>query len=337
MMERITAIEYLRAFCVLYIVGFWHLFDYTPAFSDILFDIKPITERITFTTLALFVFISGYLLGSKKNKALSPSKFLQKRLFRIIPLYFLAIFLFYLFSIDHTSTLFKALFGISMFYGPAPQTLWFICMLLFLYAITPLLLKVVGEPIKFFALTLTFFLLMIASKTFLSSLDPRQILYFPSFVLGLYCANFGFGKKPIVQIAAYASLIAGLLVSMIHFNSLTLNTIKYIPFVTSASYLILSLCKKNEPYFKSNKIIFTLSYVSFSMYLFHRPIFLVMQKIYYPSNPIWQVLYLAGPCLLIIIAAAWFIQKSYDNVLNFTKASADTANKKRALQPKAPV
>jgi peptidoglycan/LPS O-acetylase OafA/YrhL len=328
-MERIAAIEYLRALCVLYIVGFWHLFDYTSAFSDTLLSLIPITERITYTTLALFVFISGYLLGGKKNKALSTSLFLKKRLLRIIPLYFLAIFLFYLFSIDHSSTLLKALLGISMFYGPAPQTLWFICMLLFFYAITPFLLKIVDAPIKFFATTFTFFLIIIASKACFNGIDPRQILYFPAFILGLYCANFGFSRKPTIQTAAYASLIIGLAISTIQFSSSALTTLKFIPFVTAASYLVFSLCEKYGRHFKNNTTICILSYASFSMYLFHRPIFIAMQKLYYPSNPIWQALYLAGPCLLIIIATAWSIQKIYDNILNSKKVFAYPAAQKR--------
>jgi fucose 4-O-acetylase-like acetyltransferase len=61
--NRNIGIDFLRGASVIYIVGFWHLLDYTkaiPVYRNF------ITQRITYIILGSFVFISGYFIRSNK-------------------------------------------------------------------------------------------------------------------------------------------------------------------------------------------------------------------------------------------------------------------------------
>src|SRR5580704_1333411 len=59
---RKVPIDVMRAVSMLYIVGFWHLLDYTKVVG---WHYNPITYRLTVGALALFVLISGFLTGRK--------------------------------------------------------------------------------------------------------------------------------------------------------------------------------------------------------------------------------------------------------------------------------
>src|SRR6266481_3366482 len=59
---RKVPIDVMRALSMLYIVGFWHLLDYTKVVT---WHYNPVTYRLTVGALSLFVLISGFLTGRK--------------------------------------------------------------------------------------------------------------------------------------------------------------------------------------------------------------------------------------------------------------------------------
>lgn len=60
---RDTAIDVLRAGCILYIVGYWHLVPYTEAFPAYANSVTECLKDIAFGT---FVFCSGLLLAGRR-------------------------------------------------------------------------------------------------------------------------------------------------------------------------------------------------------------------------------------------------------------------------------
>jgi peptidoglycan/LPS O-acetylase OafA/YrhL len=62
-LQRFHVLDYLRALCILYIVGFWHLLNYSR--SDINYEFEA-TYQATVIVLGLFVMISGFLVGQKQ-------------------------------------------------------------------------------------------------------------------------------------------------------------------------------------------------------------------------------------------------------------------------------
>ena len=64
-MKKLKSLDYLRSFSMLYIVGYWHLFNYTDAFPQYS---NAVTYTMTLIVLGLFVLISGFLIGRREVK-----------------------------------------------------------------------------------------------------------------------------------------------------------------------------------------------------------------------------------------------------------------------------
>ncbi len=294
---------------MLYIVGFWHLFYYTDAFPEFH---NPFTHEFTQIVLGLFVVISGFLVGCSARNSTSLIHFYRTRLIRIYPLYALAVILFYFKGINDGVASIKSLILISMFYGPAPQTLWFITMLMLFYFATPFLLKIAGNSATYFLLIIAIltiaFTLFGATKT----LDQRMLFYFPCFCIGIYCSRHGL-KNDFVNLRS-ALLLFGLwlILLSIGINSWIFNKLEIILMILSCSYLIFAISYSNENKFKKLKIISWLSYSSFAMYLFHIPILVVLKRLYFPEDGQLQALYLITVGMFLVAFISWSLQKLYD-------------------------
>lgn len=304
------SIDYLKAFSMLYIVGYWHLFDYTNSFP---YASNPITNRLTLIVLGLFVFISGFLMGGNSSAILSAKAFYKRRLARIYPLYAFAVVLFMYYGINDLVTSAKALLGLSMFWLPAPLTLWFITMILAFYLITPLLLRFAPDSTRFAVLSFFIIACALVIQVLFRSVDARVFLYFPCFCLGIFCARHGFRVSRPQLGLVLTGFLSGVVMSLfLQAESWTLSQMKDVPMVLAGAYLTFCACFSNEEKFRVSRIITTLSYISFAMYLFHRPIFVTMKAIYFPSSGVAQILYLVLVCLPIIALASWILQSAYD-------------------------
>ena len=331
--KRNIGIDILRALSTLYIVGFWHLFTYTTAFPQ---HNNAITYKLTLVILGTFVLISGHFIGEKdlqmtKNDI---AKFFQRRLLRIYPLYILALGLFTTMKISNLTISLKAALLISMFVKPAPLTLWFITMLLLFYFISPLFIHASKtlQTQRFIGYYIIAVLLLITYSVFTKMLDTRLLLYSPAFILGIRIAkndiNISIGKYKIYYLAA---LIISFLLSFVTTPYEELNAIINAPMVLLFSHLFFNVAKRliirSE---QVRKTISFLSYSSYAMYLFHRPIYDIAKRIYFPETPAAQAVYLLVFCLPLITLCSFMIQKFYDIALDklnrtFRKEAAITA------------
>jgi peptidoglycan/LPS O-acetylase OafA/YrhL len=316
-MRKLTSIDYLRAFSMLYIVGYWHLFDYS---SVSLGHTHPVPIYVTHTILALFVLVSGFLLGGKSTQSMTPMQFYRKRLLRIYPLYVLAVLAFYAYGMNDGWTSIKALLGISMLLEPAPLTLWFVTMLVLFYMMAPLLLNFVKNIPAFIAVAGAVMVATMAVQFTLATVDPRFLLYFPAFALGIFCANHGISNRIVNGFSALLVFAVGILCAFIEFGIETLNYLKEVLLVVSGAYLVLLTSIKNEEKFKPVAVIGFLSYSSFAIYLFHRPIFSTIIEIYYPTHPVAQVAYLMTIGMVIVAVLSWSLQKLYDTTYEAVRA-----------------
>lgn len=311
--NRSTGIDLLRGLSVLYIVGFWHMLDYTNAIPN--YD-NLITHRIKLIVLSLFVFISGYLVGTKKIELTRQAiiSFYKNRFARIYPLFFLALTVYYLFGLSDLVTSAKASVLVSMFFRPAPPTLWFITMLFLFYAATPILsFAVFNFKIqKIISLYSSLSMLLAVYFYFFELLDFRFLEYLPSYIFGLLVANRGFdyfnNKK------LFSLLLIGTGISFLFNTShVGINGILATLMMTICPYYLLFYVKDIE--FSSQRTInaiATLSYSSYCMYLFHRPIYMVFRKIFFPDSEHLQLIYLILFCLPCIILFSYTLQKTYD-------------------------
>lgn len=307
MENRIPFVDMLRAFSVLYIVGFWHLLNYTR----VLGYISPETIRLTVAVLGLFVFISGNLLGRSKLAAQAGAimAFYRSRLLRVFPLYCAALMLFVYVGLINTTAALKAVTSVSMFAGPAPPTLWFVAMLLVFYLVAPLLIATADNWRRFMLATAGVMTALGLAYGLLPKSDARLLIYFPAFALGIWAARCehqrGLGLFYALATASIAvSYANGRLEAEASLYSMGLAA--FVPltvFVTAERYLA-----RMPPWLPLTIV----SYAGFVMYLDHRPIFMTMKKTYFPANELGQLAYLVFICLPVIIGVSLAIQWIYD-------------------------
>lgn len=297
----------------MYIVGYWHLFNYTNAFPHYF---NFITYNLTLIVLAVFVFISGFLVSGSpnaehENKTLV---FYQRKLLRIFPLYLVALIVFYVFGINNEIVTLKAVFLTSMLFKPAPTTLWFITMIMLFFALVPLLIHA-SKNLKLFLLVSILFILFFALMEFLfNSVDHRIFIYFPIFCYGIYYSRSErmFSGKQLKFILGVC-LIA-MLGMTIQNKPEWLVTINECIVASTGAILVFTFARNRAKKFVPNKLILIASFSSFSMYLFHRPLYEVLKNVYFPADGMWQILYLYF-CLVIIVLVSWWIQFVYDRCL----------------------
>lgn len=310
-MKKLLSIEYMRALSMLYIVGYWHLFEYTEAFPEFH---NFFTYKFTKVVLGVFVILSGFLVGNSVKKSSSLANFYMKRVVRIYPLYVLAVILYDLYGIIDNASAFKLMFLLTIFFGPPPLTLWFITMIMLLYLISPLLIKLVAEPARYLMFIIALFAVILVFNAAFKTVDYRFLLYLPCFCLGIYCSQYGPITRFVNIKSALMLFCAGLPLFYLKIDSSFLNNLKGLPIILSCTYIIFLISYSMEEKFKNLKIISMVSYGSYAMYLFHRPIYITLEFIYLPENKQTQILYLMTICLVVIVVMSVMIQKLYDTV-----------------------
>ncbi|WP_417069843.1 acyltransferase family protein [Niveibacterium terrae] len=321
MRSRLAFVDLLRAACVLYIVGFWHLLNYTSALPGYA---NPLSTRATVIVLGLFVFISGHLLGQQK---LNPdraglSRFFTRRITRIYPLYLGALGLFWGAGLVDKLTAVKAALLVSMLYGPPPQTLWFITMLLVFYCSAPALILAAGQSARFAPLGASLMLILATAVSLSPAADERIVIYFPAFVLGIHCAAPSRKRPRGALLSALALLAVALSFMDTHSAEKSLFSI---PLASLCPLWVFSLLEREAGRVPRSPVIETLSYASFAMYLIHRPLFSTLKSLYFPESGAGQLSYLVLACLPAIFLCAWLVQKGYDTLLAFLRNRREVA------------
>lgn len=322
--NRLVFIDMLRGASILYIVGFWHLMNYTPVFRGYK---NSLTLRGTVIVLGIFVFLSGYLLG---QRTIEPSKaavraFYVKRFLRIYPLYIGALVLFAIFHLSDKITLLKSGLLISNFYGPQLPTLWFITMLMVFHLMAPVLICSIKYRNTFFVYGALIFCLLVLASMFSIAGDSRVAIYFPAFVSGIYLANLKTRRPNLMLILSFIGFSCSIILSFAvrNFPEDSYWSIPLACFGPIFIFLCLLRCKEYVPNWK---LFYILGYAAYVMYLIHRPAFQTMMYLirrmantmHLPMSGVAQLVYLVFICLPLIILVSWIVQKSYDNALLLT-------------------
>lgn len=326
--SRNLGVEVLRVLCVVYIIGFWHLLNYTDAISGYN---NLATSTLTDIVLGTFVFLSGFFTSRKQIEPTIQGiwKFYVTKLLRIYPLYLAALAAFVALGLTSLSTAVKAAFFISMFVKPAPQTLWFMTMLMFFFVITPFILIAIQKfTLKQLIIGFSLILLGLVIYYFaFKLLDIRLVLYFPAYVASVLLATEKISFPPLNR-ETLLLLFAAIVVSLPPTPSGAITILMNAPLVTFSAVILFrwfSLIKFTRLWWLP--IISFISYASYSMYLFHRPLLIMMKTLYFPQQGYLQVLVLLFLFFPFVIIFSYDIQKLYDIVLSYvTKPRQQTTN-----------
>jgi len=312
---RNSSVDLLRAGAMLYIVGFWHLDDYSPALNFY----NTITLLLTTCVLGLFVFLSGMLVSRHYSIACvtDARRFYLRRMIRIYPMYVLTLLGFLATGITTTGQALKGLVGLNMFVGTAPPTLWFVEMLCFFYLIAPLLL---------FAYTARRTLLMgvtlsaalgIACRLTQGAVDLRLAQYVLIFAIGIIAgrserATHGLtGPLPVVCCVFALPLI------WTGSTHATGGAAVVVSQAAITAFLPLAfLCARWAAKWLKPSLLRRIAYPSFAVYLIHRLTGGLVCFLYRPTSVLPSLLYLCCLWLPLTYICACAFQRGYDRVCN---------------------
>lgn len=308
-----VAIDLLRGLSIVYIVGFWHLFDITNQFPGYK---NAVTHNLTVVVLSVFVFLSGYLLaGADGRKGFPPlGRFFKTRFLKIYPPFALVAIIFFVFGLIDRITLLKTLTLLSVFWGPPAPTIWFIGMIAVFYVFTPVLVWASEQSVwVFFCWALSIYLGCVAFSYLFEPADERLLLYFPSFVMGIGVSRF----HPILPKSLHyvaASVVACCVALVYYFPDVEPQYLpQFVPLAISGA--LVAFYGTKDIVFSKNLawLANSLAGPSYMLFLVHRPVYAFMRRIYWPEGFL-QIPYLIFVCFPVAFVSAVYAHRLYETL-----------------------
>ena len=312
---RNVGLDLLRVVMILWIVGIWHLLGFTATYRGYK---TVLTNELTTVALAVFVYVSGYLVSCNHSftSIKSVADYFIKRALRLYALFCIAALVYWLLNVDDFYVLIRGVTLVAMLIPRPPWTLWFVVMILNFSIIAPAL--VLMSKRKFYAvLSLAVGIALLAAwNVFVCKVDGRLVMYFPVFWLGVLAVRGGFHGK-LVQgsgrtlILSAIACAAYLLFRRSGESAFVVSLLKA-PFLMLVSILTVSQAERLKAGKRASRIIAYLAWISFALYLFHRPVFLMFTRTYMPSQFIFQLAYLYLVVLPVCVLTAIIVQLIYE-------------------------
>lgn len=312
---RSLGVDLLRALCILYIVGYWHLIPYTSALPGYA---NWFTEGLKFVAMATFVVCSGFLLA-RQSVSLDPAglwSFYRRRLLRIYPLYLLTLILFGLTGLATLEQVIDGALLVSMFDPPAMPTLWFITMIMVFYLAAPLLIRFAERPAILVAIAAGLLLALAGEHLFVKPIDLRIFIYLPVFALGISVHRRPGLQAWLEQRQWLLLVLAALMLplSRIGNEGSLSGALTLMPLVLVSGSALFLVAERLVGPLHAPSIGF-LAYASFGLYLLHRLVFKAVIALHFPAQGWDQVGYLLLVALPLSILAGYGLQRGYDRLL----------------------
>jgi len=336
--HRVLHFDSMRSIAIL-IILIYHLPGYSLNFYDlntigIGIDLSVFREFSKYFGLGLFIFISGYL-SNLKGRGFADTdavkEYILRKAVKIFPLYYLALVLFYYFyDVKEPIRITTHILGLqlifaSQFVKPTP-TLWFIGLIVIYYAIYVFIkADKIGDLTKVLALAL-FPLIVVAVHEMFGVMDLRIVLYYGVFLLGLYSGN-----HDILKTVSWPQLV----VAVLSFTAFIVirddYTFALAPFSSLSSFLTVNAlmvlfigvtykgCLFIPDKTELKRIVEIVSYSSFCMFLFHRPVWSWMHDTLGKmriDNEVMVAIILATIGIPAIVAFSYSIQHLYDRIVS---------------------
>lgn len=317
--NRIEYFDTVRFFAVYWIVCISHLSSYMEeSFRELM---TPPMFDITRHSLAVMMFISGYLLSKYRSITKKGITFFYKRRFyRFYCLFFLSAFSLYILDfIPDIMIVLTTISGLSSYILPQPSTLWFMSMLMSFYMITPFLNKLIGKIslIPNLIILLFVFLMIILLETKMN-IDKRLHWCFSAYLLGLILGRAGLLHLIISNI--YLGVGVVVLNIILITNGFTGAYVYDIDIFCGLIGLL--FISKWLTFICIKKAFLFFSYTSMSLYLFHRHFYIIERTAYryfiesVKYLPLWYGLVIMIPTSII---GSFCIQKAYDKLIGYVK------------------
>lgn len=321
--KRLFSLDIARAFAMVWIVGFWHAADYSPAFSKFLKDYSYsfISSQLTATMLGTFMFISAYLLASRNTFTTMTdiTNYFKKRVVRIIPLLALSMLCFpnSTFPFWDFLTKFLNLIGIAGYISlKLVPTLWFVSILISFYILLPFIATQKNLIWKILISIILEVIFYIGSE--FHFIENRIPLYFPAFALGIILADVRIKILEKRNVFFKTSIFFSIIYIILMFIPFLQKTnyvgafIGFFPFIAIA--MNLEIFESNKLFVKTTKF---LSYTSLVAYMFHRQVYIAFYHIGFPQDGIYRLILIFLVILPILFSFSYIIQSFYDKLITY--------------------
>lgn len=327
-----------------------HTFNfYNLEYVGLNYNLSWLNDLNRYFALGLFFYLSGFLLSDKNYDFSDWSRvkdYVVQKNIRILPLYVIALIIFILiFSsfIPHKSFFSFLLHCLGLQgvlaskYCDPVFTLWFVGVLMAFYYYFILIEKSYQRNIRLCIFIVSILpIILILAKYLFDFTDKRILIYYSVFVFGFFSNKFKiienirfdafFGVLLVFLVTVYCytsyiypaifqsenkpalfSVLGGLAFFSVNLIMLTFVNIVHFLFVSFLKYSNKTK-RQSSAFWLAEKI----SFASFCMFLFHRPIWWAMLKIFNPANDIYRILYLFALGVPVIILSSYFVQKFYN-------------------------
>lgn len=299
----------------------------------------------------IFFFISGYLLFLNNNSFSSVGdilKFYKKRIKRIYPLYWIAIFLILISmqlqnNLNQISfgNLIASLLGLQMIFYPvyiSSLILWFIGIIVIYYLIYPFIFLL--KPKNSFDIIINSILIIIPlvlTKLFLGLIGGGVFEYYSIFILGIIAAKSNFLKSKYYQkywISCLFGFIIVAFISLMNFQEIK-NMDKYLNLSISSIFtigevfiirfaiiilfilFIYNFFNIYAPFSRKFHQVITVGAISsYCLYLFHLLPSPIIKELFNPEFiPILYNVFIIFILLPLMVIICYYIQKKTDQLI----------------------
>ncbi len=341
MKDRYPEFDVLRSIAII-MIYIQHLANYSFAGCDlsilgIRIDLSLSNDIFGHLGLGIFFFSSAYLIYKSTRSLDNISEirdFIIRRCIRIIPLYYLSLFIFIHYLSDITGQVTKyciavhllCLQGLLASSTCIPiATLWFVGVIVLFYILFIAINRFGFNFRRLVCIAACFALFCIVLKTTTGLCDKRLLLYLPSFMFGIIVARYGilgeFHKLHNVSCAAIFAVaiyvyIFVLSKGLLEGRSSFLSPVNVLIFtllnVIMITGIIITYNVSRLNHASAIDGLGKLAYSSYCVYLFHRPVWWITLQVVKPSSHAGLALLLGIVGLPLTIAIAYFVQKLYD-------------------------
>lgn len=310
--KRIEIFDIMRAFCMVWIVIFWH--------GKLLNSNSPIGYYVTIGVLAMFTFISGYLSGmGNAEKALY---YYRKKFIRFYPIFILSCLSLYGMHLLDSSfqfiktpfQMFCSMTGLACFMGNMPLTVWYFDMLIIFYLMTPWICKCAS--VKSQIILCAFLYILLQCGYAWGGVDNRLLVYFPYYFGALiWCRQDRKHHRLKEQHPCALGFSVLSVIILLYLSSKIQNTIWFQMIIALPVCIIgTELSKFVENAYFIKKVCRYISTASLFAYFFHRQFMgismLIIQR--YTKRNTGRFLYSVLGIIFIIIC--YYAQTAYDRV-----------------------
>lgn len=339
--KRYWEVDILKSFAILLIIlCHIHFFVFQNNLKLI-----EVSTYLSYFGLGLFFFLSGFTLYSNNiiETLVDVKKYMKKRIVKIFPLYWLALFSFFILSRFTDNSVFENdinainivfnIFGLQAFTKIAYIAMWYIGVILLYYLLYIIIMYVCKNDLQIVVSSLIMTVILIILYLPLNIIIENAPLYFLIFISGVLSNKYNLFYRSIIKkiipfciMLCFISTILYIQLYNIHFDANTSIFLKISGYAQGFIYhnvMLITSCfifywitngflsKINKAL---SKLFYFISYGSYGTYLFHLQTLFVLNLILNPISIEQMILFvLVG--IIISFTIGYLFQKLYDYFL----------------------